>query len=41
MTSGSWNCGLLLCRPHAVQPLTDCCVRPPAKTVSVGSPVIP
>ena len=38
-TDGSWNCGLLFCRPHVVQPVTPCSVRPPANRGSVGRPV--
>ena len=40
-TLGSWNCGLLFCRPHVVQPVTPCSVRPPAKRGSVGRPLMP
>src|SRR6478609_2814491 len=41
MTDGSWNCGLLFCRPQVVQPVTPCSVSPPANRGSVGNPVIP
>src|SRR3954462_1981168 len=40
-TDGSWNCGLLFCRPQVVQPVTPCSVRPPANRGSVGNPVMP
>ena len=36
--TGFWNCGLLVWRPIAVNPVTDCVSKPPVRFEVVGKP---